>query len=186
MVGGLVVSALLASVLGVDPPAGVAESAARPWLLTIDPGLYIANEHLSEFGPGVSVPPPAYLGLTFERTITGPLDVNVSAGAAASLGWMLAATVRFAGPPPSRIMRVSVGVGPGVITGAQFGSSAFAQGDVAIEVRFPRGPALVFGPRVAVAVTSAGTQGCGVDTCSAYVRPGDVVFTLRSGAGFTF
>ena len=54
------------------------------------------------------------------------------------------------------------------------------------EVRFDSGFALVFGPRVAVALTHGGTPGCGADTCNAYMKPGDVVITLRSGLGFTF
>jgi hypothetical protein len=187
--GGLVIPMVLAGVMGAESPAGTAvvvESPQRRWMVTLDPSVYVSTGHLEESGPGASVPPPAYLGVTLERTFTGPLDVNVSAGAALSLGWMLGATVRYAGPSPSKMMRVSVGAGPAFVTSAMFGSGAFAQADAAIEVRFPRGAALVFGPRFAYALTNAGTPGCGVDTCNASMRRGDLIITLRSGVGFTF
>jgi hypothetical protein len=183
---GLAFSATLAILLALALPARADAGPKRPWLVAFGPSVYFASGQMQGGGPDEAVPPPVYLGLTLERSIWGPLDVNVSAGAAASLGYLLGATVRYAGPPPSRRTHVSVGVGPEIVTGESLGTGAFAQGDVAIEARFDNGFALVFGPRVAIAVTHAGTPGCGVDTCSAYMKPGDFVITLRSGIGFTF
>jgi hypothetical protein len=196
--GRVVLSAALVSLLAIALPARAdetrpvaetvraGEAPKRPWLLTLDPSLYIAGGQMEGGGPDRSVPPPLYLGLTLERTLRGPLEVSVSAGGAASLGWLLGAAVRYAGPPPSDTTHVSVGVGPEIVTGGGLGTGALVQGDVSIEKRFKSGFALAFGPRVAVAVTHAGVPGCGVDTCNASMKPGDIVVTLRSGLGFTF
>ena len=189
---GTVLAAALGSLIAValpvraDETVRAGETPKRPWLLAVDPSVYFASGQMEGRGVVGSVVPPVYLGLTLERTIRGPLDVNVSAGGAASLGWLLGATVRYAGPPPTRTTHVSVGVGPEIVTGGGLGTGAFAQADAAVEVRFDSGFALVFGPRVAVALTHGGTPGCGADTCNAYMKPGDFVITLRSGLGFTF
>ncbi len=96
------------------------------------------------------------------------------------MGAILGATAELA-TSWSEGVRVTAGAGPMLVTDAEFGSAAFAQGDVGLELRSQAGFAFAAGLTVAFALNHAGTPACGVDTCNSWVAPGDRLVRLRIG-----
>ena len=170
-------------------PAAVAraEDDARvpPWAIRLEPGGFFMPDHLHAYGL-VGVPPPAYLGVSVERTIVGPLRANVSGGASPLLGWLVGGTVRYAAVEAGTGANVSIGVGPLFAPNADFGAAAFAQVDATLQLQIAGSFGVVLGGSLGVALNNARGLNCGVDTCEAYLARGDTVGSLRVGIGWAF
>jgi hypothetical protein len=162
-----------------DPPP-------RPAALVFEAGLSEPE------GPALGVGPLAFLphlygAVSFDARISGAFGWGVTAGGATGLGLMFGATARFASPW-SHGVRFSTGVGPMLDTDSPFGTAWFATGDATVEVRSRGGWAFVAGPKVALALQSAGVETCttnvDVDICSGgHVSRGDAILTFRFGVG---
>jgi hypothetical protein len=145
----------------------------------------IPAEHLQPKGAGGN-PPPFYLGLTAETRLVGPVYASATGGVSFALGWVAGGAVSVSKSTDQRI-RATIGVGPLLAPGAAFGSGTFAQVDATVQVR-PIGAAafIVIAGELAVALNHAGVMSCGTDTCTAYLKPGDLVAGLRVGLGYAF
>jgi hypothetical protein len=170
-------------------PAAVAraQDGARvpPWAIRLEPGGFFTPDHLHAYGL-VGMPPPAYLGVSLERTIAGPLRANVSGGASLMLGWLIGGTIRYAAVDPETGANVSIGVGPLFAPDAQFGAGAFAQVDATLHMQIAGSFGFVLGGNLGVALNHARGLKCGVDTCEAYLARGDTIGSLRVGIGWAF
>jgi hypothetical protein len=164
-----------------------AEDGARvpPWAIRLEPGGFFTPDHLHAYSL-VGVPPPAYLGVSVERTIAGPLRANVSGGASPLLGWLVGGTVRYSAVEAGTGANVSIGVGPLFAPNADFGAAAFAQVDATLQLQLAGSFGVVLGGSLGIALNDARGVKCGVDTCEAYLARGDTVGSLRVGIGWAF
>jgi hypothetical protein len=178
--------AVLAAVLA-SAAAAQADDLGRspPWAIRLEPGLFMAPEHLHTYGL-VGPPPAAYVAASVERAIAGPVRANVSGGISLLLGWLIGGTIRYA-PVDEEGLNVSIGVGPLFALDADFGSGTFAQTDGTVQLKIVRNIIFVAGGSLGIAMSETARPECGgVDTCKAYLARGDVVGSVRAGAGFAF
>ena len=158
-------------------PVRAQEAESRPLLLTIDPGYCAFSggrspEARDLFG--------AYLGGTFQLDLHGPLAANVFVGLGGCFTASTGGTLRFAGQWHDQF-RVTAGVGPSYATGG----SVLAEGDVALEIRSQMGFALVLGPKLGLALnTAGGSPGLCAGYCDPVVSAGTYFFLFRLGLGF--
>ena len=158
----------------------------RPAALVFESGLSVPE------GPAVGVGllsaiPHLYGAVSVDARISQTFGWGVTAGGATGLGWMLGATGRVASPWRHGV-RFSGGLGPMLDVDSPFGTAWFTTGDATVEVRSRGGWAFVAGPKVAMALESAGVQTCHTnvdfETCSGgHVSPGDAILTFRFGVG---
>ena len=121
-----------AVVLAHVAPARAQDQAPRPVVVTLDAGIYVPTGRLMT---GAAYPgPPIYVGGTLEVELARVLDLALSGDAAAGLGAILGVTAGYA-MPWFGPFRFTAGAGPMLITDAEFGSAAFAQGDLGLELR---------------------------------------------------
>ena len=184
-IGQIVGLAVAAIVLGPSALAH-AEDAPRtpPWAIRLEPGGFFTPDHLHASGV-VGVPPAAYLAVSLERTIAGPLRANVSGGVSLILGWLVGGTICYLALD-AETANLSVGVGPLFAPDAEFGAAAFAQVDATLQLKVMGSLGFVLGGSLGVALNHARGVSCGVDTCEAYLARGDTVGSLRVGIGWAF
>jgi hypothetical protein len=153
------------------------EIESRPVLLTFDPGYCaLAGGH----SPGVHDLLGVYLGGTLQLDLHGPLAANVFVGLGGCFTVTAGGTARFAGQWHDQF-RVTAGLGPSYATGG----SVLAEGDVALEIRSQIGFALVLGPKLGVALnTAGGSPGLCAGYCDPVVSAGTYFFLFRLGLGF--
>jgi hypothetical protein len=156
-----------------------------PWAIRLEPGAFFMPDHLHAYGL-VGLPPPAYVGISVERTIAGPFRANVSGGASPLLGWLVGGTVRYAVVDAETGANVSIGAGPLFAPNADFGAAAFAQVDATLQLQIAGSFGFVLGGSLGIALNHARDVNCGVDTCEAYLARGDTVGSLRVGIGWAF
>ena len=164
------------------------EADRQPWAVRVDSGIASGGGNLQPGGPDLGVPPPIYLGVDVERGITPSLFGQATVSAGLRLGWIFGATANFALLEDQRF-RLALGAGPLIIyspTDDGFGWGALAQAVLGGEVRFDGGFLVALEFTSAVALQHAGQEGCGVDTCNAWMVPGDLLFVGRLGLGYAF
>jgi hypothetical protein len=180
---------VLVILVTVVAPAATARAEddrrAPPWAIRFEPGVVMTSEHMHDYGAGVGVAPPVYIGASIERAIAGPLRANISGGASVLLGWLVGGTVRYAAYDTDAVA-LSIGAGPLFAPDAQFGAATFAQIDAAVQARITGGFGFFLGLGAGVALNHARARDCGVDTCRAYLERGDVTGSVRAGVGFAF
>ena len=178
---------LAVAVTALVPPA-LARAAdgppTPPWAIRLEPGGFFTPDHLHRYGL-VGMPPAAYLGVSLERTIAGPLRANVSGGVSLMLGWLVGGTIRYLALD-GESANLSVGFGPLFAPDADFGAAAFAQVDATLQLKVMGSLGFVLGGSLGVALNHARGVSCGVDTCEAYLARGDTVGSLRLGIGWAF
>jgi hypothetical protein len=154
-------------------------------VLRLEPGVMTANDHLHASGPGVGLPPPGYLGLTLERSLSRLVSVDVTLGASLLLGPVYGATVRLV-PIAAGRFRISAGAGPMLVQLDGVGLAAFGQLDVSGEARFGGTFVAVVDGGAAYALNQGGAIHCGTDSCGPYLSRGDRVLSVRAGVGYAF
>lgn len=166
-----------------------AQGADRPpWAVRLDSGIASGGGNLQSGGPDEGVPPPIYLGVNVERGISPSLFGEVTVSAGLRLGWIFGGTADFAVFQNQRF-RLALGAGPLIIhssTDNGFGWGTFAQAVVGGEIRLGGGALVALGITSAVALQHAGHGPCGVDTCNAWMTPGDLLLVGRVGVGYAF
>jgi hypothetical protein len=184
-IGQIVGLAIAATVLAPSALARAEDGPPTPpWAIRLEPGGFFTPDHLHRSGL-VGMPPAAYVGVSLERTIAGPLRANVSGGVSLILGWLVGGTIRYLALD-AETAHLSVGVGPLFAPDADFGAAAFAQVDATLQLKVMGSLGFVLGGSLGVALNHARGVNCGIDTCEAYLARGDTVGSLRVGIGWAF
>jgi hypothetical protein len=163
-----------------------AEPPARQVTATVASGTLLPEDHVYRIGARYDVPSTLYLGLSVDAALSRRVHFEGSFGVELALGWVVGTTLRFV-PIERGGFSLSLGVGPLIAFGAPFGSAVFGEGDLGVRYRLPQTPFVVLlNAGLAYALDDAGTMGCGVDTCSSYIRRGDRLETVVASLGYAF
>ncbi len=164
-------------------PAAVRASDTKPHpvLLTFDPS-FCLNYNGRFLHATVNDPRfLAYLGATVQVDLPARLAANLFGGLGGCLSESAGATIRYR-TEWSPDHRLTAGLGPMIASTLDSDTTALAEGDVALEIRFRSGFALALGPRLMVALNSTGGERC--SNCVFLVPAGTYWVTFRIGVGF--
>ena len=138
-------------------------------------------------GAGVSVSRPMFRWMALEATV-------MAGSASDSAVAVVELLPRFG--YIGRSHALTLGIGPSLLRAEHFGWEAFAQGDISYEYRFQRGPSLLVGYGVGMALNESGSNPC-TEMSSGYWTPcgffhreqfhfGDLTARARVGLGWAF
>ena len=181
-------SLLLAATLIVARTARADDEVTKRQLTaTMSAGTLLPEDHVYRLGEvGFSAPPTAYLGVSLEGDLARRVRLEGSFGVEIALGWVAESSLRYV-PLERSGFSLAVGVGPLVAFGSTFGTGVFGAGDVEARYVVSKTPFVVaLNVGLAFALNDAGSMGCGADTCTAYIRRGDLLETVVASLGYAF
>ncbi len=178
---------VLGSVLAASLAAGTAIDSSRadtpPVGLSVrlDVGGSSQTDHLHSTGL-VGLAPALYLDLAIQQRLGHRFFVGLTGGVSFVLGYSVYPNVRFGLIDGERVS-LTVGAGPR-FQDLERGFGTFGAADVTVQVALGSTFILSAGADMAIAVQRSGGPSCGVDTCDAYLSPGDHILVFRTGLGF--